>query len=429
MLQQIQQLANGFAAMPYPLTYISLLKKYLFVATGRDKFNILNNDGTYSASSLVSSTLSLYNIGYGKDSAGMLQIYAITRLVASPFNYFLYKVNSALALDTTPLATYSTVNFFMDYQSIWIDETATPPAMYGAASTGIVTKFNLTTGAVISTYSALPVLSTASDNFIMDISNFDNFKAWQDSTNTIFEGKLSTGINNTYVQDATVNNLAWDSDLGKYRQVDVASPYYIRDYKPVQAVTSITATKNDISQQNSGFVLNVLAKDSANNPVPNAPIRTRIYGLNIYKSVTSITRVGSTATVTSTAHGYINGDIVYIPYLGQYLDQPTWGINQVEYSGFFTVANAATNTFDITVTGTPATPATGTIIVARTTTAFGSLVVAPILEAGKIFQNLAINITATTDITMTTDANGQINYTYVNSMTTTGTDVFRHDSL
>lgn len=68
------------------------------------------------------------------------------------------------------------------------------------------------------------------------------------------------------------------------------------------------------------------------------------------KSVTSITRSSSTATVTVTTHGYANGDFVKII-----------GADQTEYNGTFQISNVAADTFDYTVTGSPATPATGTI--------------------------------------------------------------------
>lgn len=72
------------------------------------------------------------------------------------------------------------------------------------------------------------------------------------------------------------------------------------------------------------------------------------------KSVTSITRSGTTATATSAAHGYANGDYVLIA-----------GANETQYNGTFTISNVTTNTFDYTVSGSPATPATGTITVQR----------------------------------------------------------------
>lgn len=70
------------------------------------------------------------------------------------------------------------------------------------------------------------------------------------------------------------------------------------------------------------------------------------------KSVTSITRASQTATVTLVAHGFSNGDTVTIA-----------GADQAEYNITAVIANVAADTFDYTVAGSPATPATGTITV------------------------------------------------------------------
>jgi len=70
-----------------------------------------------------------------------------------------------------------------------------------------------------------------------------------------------------------------------------------------------------------------------------------------FEDSVSITRSGSTATVTHTAHGLVNGDLVVIR-----------GADQNEYVGIKTISNATTNTYDFTVSGTPTTPATGTIV-------------------------------------------------------------------
>lgn len=72
-------------------------------------------------------------------------------------------------------------------------------------------------------------------------------------------------------------------------------------------------------------------------------------GLPVDASV-SITRVSSTATVTHTGHGYSTGQVVKI-----------LGSDQVEYNGLKTITVTGTNTYTFSVTGTPATPATGTI--------------------------------------------------------------------
>lgn len=64
----------------------------------------------------------------------------------------------------------------------------------------------------------------------------------------------------------------------------------------------------------------------------------------------SLTRSGSTATATSTAHGYLSGISVDIS-----------GAVQPEYNGTFVITVTDANHFTYTLAGTPTTPATGTI--------------------------------------------------------------------
>lgn len=72
-------------------------------------------------------------------------------------------------------------------------------------------------------------------------------------------------------------------------------------------------------------------------------------------AISSITRSGSTATVTTaTAHGLITGDYVTIS-----------GAAQTEYNVTATVTVTSTTIFTYTVSGTPATPATGTLVGTR----------------------------------------------------------------
>lgn len=70
-----------------------------------------------------------------------------------------------------------------------------------------------------------------------------------------------------------------------------------------------------------------------------------------FEDVVTITRSGSTATVAHTAHGLITGDKVRIEHA-----------NEVEYNGVFTVTVTTANAYEYTVSGAPATPATGTIL-------------------------------------------------------------------
>lgn len=67
-------------------------------------------------------------------------------------------------------------------------------------------------------------------------------------------------------------------------------------------------------------------------------------------SVVIITRVGSTATVVHTGHGLLAGERIFI-----------FGADDDAYNGVKSLTNLTTNTYDFPVSGTPPTPATGTI--------------------------------------------------------------------
>jgi hypothetical protein len=73
--------------------------------------------------------------------------------------------------------------------------------------------------------------------------------------------------------------------------------------------------------------------------------------LNYQASVTQITRSGSTATVSQTAHGLATDDKVYIQ-----------GANEPEYNGIHQITYISDNSYSFTVSGTPDSPATGTIV-------------------------------------------------------------------
>lgn len=63
----------------------------------------------------------------------------------------------------------------------------------------------------------------------------------------------------------------------------------------------------------------------------------------------SVTRTGTTATLTKTSHGLSNGDKVLIQ-----------GFSLAEFNGVFTVANSAANTFDYTISADPGANPSGT---------------------------------------------------------------------
>jgi hypothetical protein len=90
----------------------------------------------------------------------------------------------------------------------------------------------------------------------------------------------------------------------------------------------------------------------------------------------TITRASSTASVSHTAHGYSTGQKVVIA-----------GANEGEYNGLKTITVTGANGYDYTVSGTPATPATGTITSYR-------VVLDGDTNASGIVQDTAFNYTA-----------------------------------
>lgn len=80
-------------------------------------------------------------------------------------------------------------------------------------------------------------------------------------------------------------------------------------------------------------------------------------------NVSSITRVGNLVTVvTVTAHGFKTGNVSSIS-----------GANETEYNGEFAVTVVNDTTFTYTVTGTPATPASGSIVSKRAPAGFSKV--------------------------------------------------------
>jgi hypothetical protein len=103
--------------------------------------------------------------------------------------------------------------------------------------------------------------------------------------------------------------------------------------------SSATTTVTVLDARDNSFIENarVLVTAGATGNLPDGD------------SVT-ITRSGSTASVSHTGHGLLTGQKVMIK-----------GADQNEYNCVAAITNVTTNAYDYTVTGTPTTPATGTI--------------------------------------------------------------------
>ncbi len=123
-----------------------------------------------------------------------------------------------------------------------------------------------------------------------------------------------------------------------------------------QTGDTIVISGADQSEYNGAFQITVSSSTVfayAVSGTPDTPATGTIIMANAQSalSVSSITRSSSTATATTAFnHGYATGDVVFIT-----------GASQSEYNGQFTITVTGATTFTYTVSGAPATPATGTI--------------------------------------------------------------------
>lgn len=120
----------------------------------------------------------------------------------------------------------------------------------------------------------------------------------------------------------------------------------------VAAITSLYVwTKSTDASRAYQYPLDVVpvtvtALDAADSsPVENARVLLRVSN----GTIVTITRASSTATVAHTAHGYRTGKVVIS------------GANQGEYNGVKSITVVDEDSYTFSVTGTPTTPATGTI--------------------------------------------------------------------
>jgi uncharacterized repeat protein (TIGR01451 family) len=152
-----------------------------------------------------------------------------------------------------------------------------------------------------------------------------------------------TGANTfTYTMAATPAASSSGTATGPYRLTfqarinpGVADGTYIPNRGGYESVQTPYFLSNEVNPQVVGPALEI--SKSAE------PVTVR--------AVTTLTRSGSTATVTtSVPHGWVTGEVVTIA-----------GAAQAAYNGAFAITSTGASTFTYAVSGTPATPATGTI--------------------------------------------------------------------
>lgn len=173
-------------------------------------------------------------------------------------------------------------------------------------------------------------------------------------TNTTFSG------NQTAIRIDTAGSTTFDARGCNF---DTDNTYYI-EYTGTGTLTVTTdegiapaklnASGGGTIDAEKSVTVSVTCKDASDNSVVESArvlLKAESGGALPSEDTVTITRSGSTATVTHTAHGLSNGDEVIIE-----------DADQEAYNGIYTISNVTTNTYDYTVSGTPTTPATGSII-------------------------------------------------------------------
>ena len=137
---------------------------------------------------------------------------------------------------------------------------------------------------------------------------------------------------------------------------DTAEQQFLERWAAIFGKTRLAATKSNGNVAATGTLGSAVALGtvltSSNGVLYDVTTTANI--VSLLQSVVSITRSGSLATVTTTsAHLLANNVPVTIA-----------GADQTEYNGVQTIIVTSTTTFTYTVSGTPVTPATGTITMA-----------------------------------------------------------------
>jgi hypothetical protein len=114
-----------------------------------------------------------------------------------------------------------------------------------------------------------------------------------------------------------------------------------------------TSTGSTVTFLGQSVTLTITARDQGDSTLIEGAAVTVLAAANTafpYQESVTITRSGSTATVSHTAHGLATGNKVLIE-----------GADQNEYNRIKTITVTGVDAYTFTVSGTPTTPATGTI--------------------------------------------------------------------
>lgn len=187
-----------------------------------------------------------------------------------------------------------------------------------------------------------------------NVITFDANSSIVDTTLDVVDGdyhiELGTAVTAFTITDCTFNGTP---DVDKIHVLRTTGTVTITTTGSGIVAGDITSEGATVVLVGTTVTVEVICKDasdSTNISGARVLLTADSGGPENYQESVTITRSGSTATVTHTAHDLSNGDKVFIE-----------GADQSEYLGVKTISNVSTNAYDFTVSGTPTTPATGTI--------------------------------------------------------------------
>ena len=198
--------------------------------------------------------------------------------------------------------------------------------------------------------------TTGADSGAVLIDTLVDTANWSDNIWTYGGGATEAAIHITAAGSYTFTNLTFSG----YGANDTNTAAIYNDSGGQVTITNSGSTGITVRNETgstttvqASATTTVTVSTQGGTPIENA----RVYleasngtGPLPYQDTVTITRSGTTVSVSHTAHGMPTGKQVAIR-----------GADQPEYNGVWTISNVTTNGYDYTIAGTPTTPATGTI--------------------------------------------------------------------
>lgn len=244
-----------------------------------------------------------------------------------------------------------------------IGSTGAIPAL--AALTGTANQVIVTNGAGSITFSLPQSIGTGSTPQFTGLNLTGNFQALGDASISghIFNPMLQASVFD-YMTVAQVNDVqarTFTLDVSGAINNALAAGVgrmYPGGYRCDSSIANGAANGLKIEGDGPGLTeirfatkKDGIALTFSNQALPPQVKNLAITTAETMQAVTSITRAGAVATITTTAnHGWSNNDVIAIG-----------GADQTEYNGYMTVTVTGLTTATFAVGGAPATPATGTI--------------------------------------------------------------------